>query len=455
MSQDELDAFLRIMQQDNSLYVWTLKYLEAEETKIAPRVEVTQRLRALIDTHHRSTTIYIEILSSLGQSDLENIDLSGISMNLVRNQEQALMLAMIITTPSAYVRGSFRNCLKEKLPYRMQVREHVNWILRLPTLSARQRSRATKLLSECNAYADGSDSPTPGGPSMQPATRGPTSEKPSRRHHGSAEEGRTPRSREDRAQAPRASNQQGASSASLYPRGDLIDLVASKKASTNQTRQFHSQAVHDEAFHQQVRERLEIYSAVSEEKKHKKLRAVLEGVKSDRMSFNAAASSRQTGQTGEEGRQSKGSPAPKEPAASTRPVPSLTREEKLAQKYRQDLDQLNRHIEELERNSEIKSLSQVSAELKVGIRTMRLQGMQQLATTKRVLIGVGGASAPRGTAEAIEAVERFFSANSRFLELSMLATESGSKAKAKAEEVRASLARATSSVAATTASMSP
>jgi hypothetical protein len=134
-------------------------------------------------------------------------------------------------------------------------------LLRLLILSERQRSRATELLSECNAYADGSDSPIPGDPSMQPVTRAPTSarpstrhhptsERPSTRHHDSAEEGATPRSREDRAQAPKALNQQGTSSAPPYPRGDLIDLVASKKASTNQTRNFHSKAVHDEAFHQ-------------------------------------------------------------------------------------------------------------------------------------------------------------------------------------------------------------
>jgi hypothetical protein len=329
----------------------------------------------------------------------------------------------------------------------MQVREHVKWMLRLPILSARQRSRATELLSECNAYADGSDRPTPDDPSMQTATSAPTSERPPRRYHGSSKEGVAPRSREDRGQAPRGSIQQGTSSAPPYPRGDLIDLVASKKASTNQTRQFHSQAVHQEAFYQQATERLEIYSTGSEEKKHKKLRAVLEGVKSDRMRSTAAASSQQTGQAGEKGGQSKGSPAPKEPAASKRSVPSLTWEEKLAQRYRQDLDQLNRNLEELERDSEIKSLGQVSTELKISIRTMRLQGVQQLATTKRALIGAGGAGAPRGTAEATEAVERFYSANSRFLELSMLATESGSRANAKAEEVRARLARGMNPVA--------
>ncbi|KAF7513677.1 hypothetical protein GJ744_007728 [Endocarpon pusillum] len=462
VSEDEREAFLRFMKQDSTIYVWTLKYIEAEETKVAPRVEVADRLRALIDTRFDRTVAYIEQLANvMQQSDPRNVALRDMSLGQLRNHEQALTFAMIIATPSAYVRRSFRNHLRERLNYRIQVRVDVNWMLGWPILSGRQRSRATELLSECDAYADGSDSPTLGDPSMQPATRAP----PSERHHGSLEEGATPRSsREDRAQAPKASdqqgaassNQQGTASAPPYPRGDLIDLVASKKASTNQTRKFHSQAVHDEAFLQQAMERLEIYSAVpSEEKKHKKLRAVLEGVRRDRVRLTTAASSQQTGQTGEEGGQSKGSPAPKQPAASTRPVPSLTRLEKLAQQYQRDLDQLNRHIEELERVSEIKSLSQVSAEVKIGIHTMRLQGMQHLDTTKRALIGAGGgAGAPRGTAEAIEAVESFFSAHSRFLELNMLATESGSKAKAKAQEVSASLARATSSVA-TRAAASP
>ncbi|ERF75443.1 hypothetical protein EPUS_00236 [Endocarpon pusillum Z07020] len=406
VSQDESEAFLRLMNEDSTIYIWTLKYIEAEETKVAPRFEATQRLRALIDTRVSRRTGYLEALAHSVRSDPRNVALIDISMTQMRNHEQALTLGMIITTPSRYLGRSFRHHLEGRMHYRVQLREDVNWMLGLPILSERQRSRATGLLSECTAYADGPD------PFMQLATRAPPSERPSRRHDGSSEERATPRGREDRAQAPKApkapkvSNQQGTATAPPYPRGDLIDLVASKKASTNQTRNFHSQAVHDEAFHQQAMERLEIYSAASEEKKHKKLRAVLEGVKNDRMKLTTAASSRQTGQTGEEGGQSSGSPAPKQPAASTRPVPSLTREEKLAQEYRQNLDRLNRHIEELERDSEIKSLSQVSAELKLGIRTMRLQGMQQLATTKRALIGQDGAGAPRGTAEAIEAVER-------------------------------------------------
>lgn len=464
MPEDESEAFIRLLVRDSAYHVWTLKYIEAEETKAAPRVEAMQRLRALMDTYLSRTIRHIEQISNSVIRDPRFIVMVDTSMDQMRNHDQALMLAMIITTPSAYVRGSFTNQLRTRLSYRKEIWKHVNWMLRLPILSERQRSRATEVLSECNAYADGSDSPTRGDPSMQPATRAPTSarpstrhyptsERPSTRHHGSAEEGATPRSREDLAQAPKASSQQGTSSAPPpYPRGDLIDLVASKKASTNQTRNFHSQAVQDDAFHQQAMERLEIYSAVSEEKKHKKLRAVLEGVKSDRLRLTTAASSQQTGQTGEEGARSKGSPAPKQPAPSKRPVPSLTREEKLAQEYRRDLDRLNRHIEELERDSEIKSLSQVSEEVKIGIQTMRLQGMQHLATTKRALIGAGGAGAPRGTAEAIEAVERFFSAHFRFLELNMLATESGSKAKAKAEEVSASLARAMATGAASTSS---
>ncbi|KAF7502107.1 hypothetical protein GJ744_007205 [Endocarpon pusillum] len=479
VTEHEAEDFVRFMYRDSTVYVWTLKYIEAEETKVAPRVEVMQRLRGLINTRFCLTISHTEILANMVQSAPRNVALTNMALAQLRSHEHALTLSMIITPPSEYVRRSFRNHLRERSSYRMQVRAEVNWMLGRPILSERQRSRATELLSECNVYADGSDSPTQGDPSMQPATRAPPSERPSRRHHGSSEEGATPRSCEDHAQAPKASNQQGiassnqqeaassnqqgaassnqqrTASAPPYPRGDLIDLVASKKASTNQTRKFHSQAVHNEAFRQQAIERLKIYSAASEEKKHKKLRAALESVKSDRMRLTTAASSQQTGQTREEEGQSKGSPAPKQPAASTRPVPSLTRQEKLAQQYRQDLDQLNQQIEELERDSEIKSLSQVSAELKIGIETMRLQGMQQLATTKRVIIGEGGPGAPRGTAEATEAVERFFSAHFRFLELSMLANESGSKAKAKAEEIRASLARPTSSVATRVASSSP
>jgi hypothetical protein len=100
--EDELEAFLRVMKQDSSLYVWALKYLEAEETKVAPRDEAIQRLRALIDTHHGRTTSYIEQLSRSVQSDPRDAVLINIFMTQLRMQELALMLSMVITTPSTY-----------------------------------------------------------------------------------------------------------------------------------------------------------------------------------------------------------------------------------------------------------------------------------------------------------------------------------------------------------------
>lgn len=274
----------------------------------------------------------------------------------------------------------------------------------------------------------------------------------------SSEEELAPRNGEDRAQVPEVSIQQGSSMASPYPRGDLIDQVASRKASQNQIRQFHSQAMNHEAFYQQAIERLDIYSAGSEEGKRKKLTAVLKAVKVDRMRITAAASSQQAGKAGEEGGKSKGgSPTRKKPAASKKPPPRPTQEEKLAQQYRLDLDQVNRHLQELEMDSEIKPLSQASADLATGIRTMHFQAAQQLATSKCGLTqtGRGGAAAPRGTAELIEAVEKIHAANSRFTELSMLAGVSGPRAKARAEEVSARLARVLRPAATTAVSRSP
>ena len=447
MLKDEVEAFHRVMAQDSSFLVWALKYLEAEETKSAPRAEVTQRLRALIDTHHVRTDDYLDQLKRSAQSSPGDAILVKLFISQLRQQEHALVLSMFITTPSQLVRTSFTRHIKQRSPYRIRVRELLKWMLGLPILSARQWSRAIEMLSECNAHADGSDSPTPDDPTVQAAAKSaPTSRRPSRGHHGSPEEGGPTRSREDRAPAPRTSIQQGNTSAPPYPRGDLIDQVASKKASRNQTRQFHSQAVHHEAFYQQAMERLGLYSATSEEGKRKKLRAVLEGVKVDRLKLTAAVSSQQTGQAGEEEVKSKASsPTRKGLATSEKSVPSLTWEERLAQRYRQDLDQLNPYLEELERASEIKSLGQVSTELKVGIRTMYLQSVQQLATAKRTLFDADRAPAPRGTAEAIDAVEKFHRADARFIELKMLAAGSGSRANAKAKEVSARLVQAMSS----------
>jgi hypothetical protein len=102
-----------------------LKYIEAEETKVVPRVEITQRLRALIDTCLRRRISHIEQVSRFEVTDQRGLVMFDTFSTHLKNYEQALMLAMIITTPSAYMRGSLRNRLRVELPYRMVIREHV------------------------------------------------------------------------------------------------------------------------------------------------------------------------------------------------------------------------------------------------------------------------------------------------------------------------------------------
>lgn len=208
--EDEVEAFRLVVAQDSSFLVWTLKYLETEETKVAPRAEVTQRLRVLVDTHHVRTHGYVDDLPRSAQSNPRDAFLIELFMSQLRKQEDALVLSMIVATPSQLVRTSFRLHIKQRSPYRKRVRELVGWMLGLPILSARQRSRATELLSECNAHADEPDRSTPNDPATQAAAKSALIvERPSRGHHGSLEEEGAPRSREDRAPASSASTQQG------------------------------------------------------------------------------------------------------------------------------------------------------------------------------------------------------------------------------------------------------
>lgn len=463
---------LQIMVNDLLLFLWTLE-LVADSTS-----RVKHYLWGLIEACHA-------FVSMLNQESIIGGDLA---VAISDRQQEMLFLTMVIADPPDGIQQYFEARLKEDEVFRTRIRVITEKMLHaLPSDADKEwlRVRLTRVKTTIAQLDGGPDTQSrtqsPGNSHQRAETRALTFPEPPRRYGPSIGSMTVPRSSTSAADAQLSrlslqqadpsspppdrigdhSTRQGDPPAPSYLKNDLIDLVASRKASPAQQRSFKSQVLNNETFHQQSLDRIDIYASRSEEQKRRKLRAVLEGMRKEKANTAAGASGQQPSKKDEATKDSKESPTKKEPATvrpsassatvtTQSPPRTLTREEKLAIQYRASTALQNRFCEELENACPRLSLAEVSAEVQKAIQIYRHQAALRFEETRGALLPAGpvGADPPRGRAEANQAYEELYRAQTRFTGLNMLAAASGPAAKEAADKILAKFWEAKASVAA-------
>ncbi len=292
------------MVDDFLLFLRALKLLERQPSRAKDRLwRLIEACHALLLTFNRQAILPRDLMIALTD-----------------RRRELLFLTMIMVDPTDEVQEYTEACLTEDEAFRGQVRITTEKMLHALSRSADNELLRTRL-THVNLLSAQFDTDTdtrshtqsPDNSHQQAATRAATSRQPPRRSDPFIERSMLPRSSSTAAadtqlaglslqqadpspsidQIGGHSTRQGDPSPPSYQKGDLIDLVASRKATPEQLRSFKSQALSKETFYQQALDRLDIYSSSSEEQKGKRLRALLESVINERTKTTAGGSDEQ------------------------------------------------------------------------------------------------------------------------------------------------------------------
>ena len=257
------------MVDDIMLYLWALKLLEHQTSR------AKDRLWSLIQACH----VFISIFNCQARLDPDE------RIGITDRRQEMLFLTMIMVDPIDVIQKLLEIHLKEEELFRIQVRGITEKMLHTLSGSAgneRLRVRLARVKSMSVQFDRDTDTrlhtQSPDNSHQQTAIRVATSPEPLRRYDPSINRSIVPRSstaatdtqlarlslqQTDPSPPPNQiddhSIQQETPLPPSYQKGDLIDLVASRKASPQQLRSFKSQALNKEAFYQQVLNRLDIY----------------------------------------------------------------------------------------------------------------------------------------------------------------------------------------------------